>query len=163
ADGRLLRASDSINPDLFWALCGGGGNFGVVTCFEFRLHSIPPMMMFCAPVYPEARAREILPLWRDFMAKAPDAYSGLVEFSTVPDAPAYPPEARGVRVMALAGLYDGPTDEGEKVIQPLRAFGTPLLDFSGSMPYAAIQSLYDPLFPKGRYRCYWKSSYLTGL
>jgi FAD/FMN-containing dehydrogenase len=163
ADGRLLRASDSENPDLFWALRGGGGNFGVVTCFEFQLHSIPPSVMFCGPAYPEARAREIFPLWRDFIAKAPDAFTGMVEFSTIPDDPAYAPEARGVRVMALTGLYDGPADEGERFIQPLRQLGTPLVDFSGPMTYRAIQSLYDPLFPPGRDRCYWKSSYLTRL
>jgi FAD/FMN-containing dehydrogenase len=107
ADGRLLRASDSTNPDLFWALRGGGGNFGIVTCFEFRLHLIEPTLMFCAPVYPEARTREILPLWRDFMAKAPERLSGLAEFSTVPQDPAYPVETHGVRVLALAAIYAG--------------------------------------------------------
>ena len=163
ADGKLLRASDSVNSDLFWALRGGGGNFGAVTCFEFRLHSIAPAIMFCGPAYPEVRAREIFPLWRSFMATAPDRLSGLVEFSTVPDDPAYPAEARGVRVMALAAVYDGPADEGEAVVRPLREFGTPLVDFSGKMPYRTLQALYDGLFPKGRDRCYWKSLYLTGL
>jgi FAD/FMN-containing dehydrogenase len=163
ADGRLLRASESVNGDLFWALRGAGGNFGVVTSFEFRLHPIAPTMMFCAPAYPETRAREIFSLWRGFMATAPDALSGLVEFSTIPDDPAYPVEARGVRVMALAAVYDGPADEGERIVRPLREFGTPLIDFSGKMPYRAIQSLYDSLMPKGRDRCYWKSTYLTGL
>ncbi len=163
ADGRLVQASETSNSDLFWALRGGGGNFGVVTSFEFRLHPIAPTMMFCGPAYPESRAREIFPLWRDFMAAAPDALSSLVEFSTVPDDPAYPAEARGVRVMALAAVYDGPADEGERVARPLREFGTPLVDFSGKMSYRAIQSLYDAIFPKGRDRCYWKSTYLTGL
>src|SRR5262249_23056553 len=83
AAGRLLQASESTNPDLFWALRGGGGNFGIVTCFEFRLHPIEPTVMFCAPAYPESRAREILPLWRDFMAAAPERLSGLAEFSTI--------------------------------------------------------------------------------
>jgi FAD/FMN-containing dehydrogenase len=163
ADGRLLRASDSTNPDLFWALRGGGGNFGIVTCFEFRLHPIEPTLMFCAPVYPEARAREILPLWRDFMARAPERLSGLAEFSTVPQDPAYPAETHGVRVLALACVYDGPADEGEAVTRPLREFGTPLLDFSGKMPYRTIQTLYDALLPKGRDRSYFKSLYLTKL
>jgi FAD/FMN-containing dehydrogenase len=163
ADGRLLRASETENSDLFWGVCGGGGNFGIVTSFEFRLHPIEPTVMFCGPAYPETRAREIMPLWRDFMATAPDQLSGLVEFSTVPDDPAYPQEARGVRVMALAAVYDGPADEGEAVVRTLREFGTPLVDFSGKMPYRTIQTLYDGLFPKGRDRCYWKSLYLNGL
>ena len=163
ADGRLLRASEEENSDLFWALRGGGGNFGIVTCFEFRLHPIAPELMFCAPVYPEARAREILPLWRDFMSAAPDQLRGLAEFSTVPEDPAYPSETHGVRVVALACVYDGPAEEGEAITRPLREFGAPLLDFSGRMPYRTIQSLYDGLFPKGRDRCYWKSLYLSAL
>jgi FAD/FMN-containing dehydrogenase len=163
ADGRPLQASESTNPDLFWALRGGGGNFGIVTGFEFRLHPIEPTLMFCAPVYPESRAREILPLWREFMAEAPDHLSGLAEFSTVPADPAYPLETHGVRVVALACVYNGPAEEGEALTRPLREFGTPLLDFSGRMPYRTIQALYDSLFPKGCDRCYWKSLYLTGL
>jgi FAD/FMN-containing dehydrogenase len=163
ADGRLMRASETENGDLFWAVRGGGGNFGIVVSFEFRLHPIEPILMFCGPAYPETRAREIMPLWRDFMATAPEQLSGLVEFSTIPDDPAYPAEARGVRVMALAAVYDGLVDEGEAVVRPLREFGTPLIDFSGKMSYRTIQALYDGLFPKGRDRCYWKSLYLTGL
>lgn len=163
ADGRLLHASEDENSDLFWGIRGGGGNFGIVTWFEFRLHPIEPVLMFCAPAYPEARAREILPRWRDFMATAPDRLSGLAEFSTIPDESAYPAEARGVRVLALAAVYDGPADEGEAVVRPLRELGAPLVDFSGKMPYRTLQTLYDGLFPKGRDRCYWKSLYLTGL
>jgi FAD/FMN-containing dehydrogenase len=163
AEGGLLHASETENADLFWAVRGGGGNFGIVTSFEFRLHPIEPTIMFCAPAYPEARAREIMPLWRDFMSTAPERLSGLVEFSTIPDDPAYPAEARGVRVVALAAVYDGPADEGEVVVRPLRELGTPLVDFSGKMPYRTIQAVYDGLFPKGRDRCYWKSLYLNGL
>ncbi|MBC8038258.1 MAG: BBE domain-containing protein, partial [Rhizobiales bacterium] len=146
-----------------WALRGGGGNFGVVTSFEFRLHPIEPELMFCGPAYPEERAGEILPLWRDFMKKAPDELSGLAEFSTLPQDPSIPEQAWGRRVVALAHVYDGPADEGERVVSPLRGFGEPLVDFSGRMPYRTIQSLYDAFFPKGRDRCYWKSTYLKGL
>ena len=131
--------------------------------FEFRLHPIADEMMFCAPAYPEERANEILPQWRDYMATAPDEVSGLAEFSTIPRDPAYPEDAWGKRVLALATVYDGPAEEGERVTQPLRSFGEPLLDFSGRMPYRVIQTLYDGLFPKGRDRCYWKSTYLTNL
>jgi FAD/FMN-containing dehydrogenase len=163
ADGRLIHASDTENPDLLWALKGGGGNFGVVVNFEFRLHPIADEMMFCAPAYPEERANEILPQWRDYMAKAPDQVSGLAEFSTIPYDPAYPVDTWGKRVLALATVFDGPAGEGERVMQPLRSFGEPLLDFSGRMPYRVLQTLYDGLFPKGRDRCYWKSTYLKNL
>jgi FAD/FMN-containing dehydrogenase len=163
ADGRLIHVDATQNPDLFWALRGGGGNFGVVTSFEFKLHPIEPELMFCGPAYPEERANEIIPLWRDFMQTAPDRLSGLAEFSTMPEDPSVPEHAWGRRVLALAHVYDGPADEGERVVAPLRSFGEPLVDFSGRMPYRTIQALYDGLFPKGRDRCYWKSTYLSRL
>ncbi|PSH59036.1 FAD-binding oxidoreductase [Phyllobacterium brassicacearum] len=163
AAGLLLRVSDTENTDLLWALKGGGGNFGVVVNFEFRLYPITDEMMFCAPAYPEERANEILPQWRDYMATAPDQVSGLAEFSTIPRDPAYPEDTWGKRVLALATVYDGRAEDGERVMQPLRSFGEPLLDFSGRMPYRVLQTLYDGLFPKGRDRCYWKSTYLRNL
>jgi FAD/FMN-containing dehydrogenase len=163
ADGRLLRASETENSDLLWALRGGGGNFGVVTNFEFGLHPIEPELFFCGPAYPEEAANDILPRWRDFMANAPDRLSGLAEFSTVPEDPSIPSKAWGRRVVALAHVYDGPAEEGDRLTLPLRQFGQPLVDYSGRMPYRAIQILYDALFPKGRDRCYWKSTYLAGL
>ena len=162
-DGRLVHASKTENPALLWALRGGGGNFGVVVNFEFALHEIPAELFFCAPIYPEEMANEILPKWRDFMATAPERLSGLAEFSTIPNDPAYPEACWGRRVMALAHVYDGPADEGECVTAPMRNFGETLLDFSGAMPYGTIQTLYDAIFPKGRDRCYWKSTYLKGL
>ncbi len=163
ADGRLIHCGDGENADLLWGLRGGGGNFGVVVNFEFQLHPIEPELMFCGPAYPEERASEILARWRDFMTTAPERLSGLAEFSTLPDDPSLPPEARNRRVVALAHVYDGPAEEGERVVAPLRNFGAPLADFSGRMPYRTIQTLYDALFPKGRDRCYWKSTYLKGL
>lgn len=163
ADGMLIRASETENPELLWALRGGGGNFGIVTSFEFKLHPVEPELFFCGPAYPEERANEILPLWRDFMKTAPDRLSGLAEFSTVQPDPSIPEQAWGRRVVALAHVYDGPPDEGERITQPLRGFGEPLADFSGRMPYRTLQSIYDPLFPKGRDRCYWKSTYLSNL
>jgi FAD/FMN-containing dehydrogenase len=163
AAGKLVHCSEAENADLLWGLRGGGGNFGVVTNFEFRLHEIPSELMFCAPIYAEDRAAEIISKWRDFMATASDRLSGLVEFSTIPNDPAYPEECWGRRVVALAHVYDGPADEGERVTAPLRAFGDTLLDFSSRMPYRTIQTLYDAIFPKGRDRCYWKSCYLKAL
>ncbi len=163
ADGKLVHASETENPELLWALRGGGGNFGVVVSFAFKLHEVEPELMFCGPAYAEERANEIIPLWRDFMKTAPDRLSGLAEFSTVPQDPSIPEHAWGRRVLALAHVYDGPAEEGERVVQPLRSFGEPLVDFSGRLPYRTIQTLYDGLFPKGRDRCYWKSTYLKGL
>jgi FAD/FMN-containing dehydrogenase len=163
AGGYLIHASDDENTDLLWALKGGGGNFGIVVNFEFLLHPIADEIMFCAPAYPEEQANEIIPKWRDYMATAPDEVSGLAEFSTIPSDPAYPEETWARRVLALATVYDGPAEEGERVTQPLRNLGEPLLDFSCRMPYCVLQSIYDGLFPKGRDRCYWKSTYLSGL
>jgi len=163
ADGRLLHASETENPDLYWAIRGGGGNFGIVVGFEFRLRPIEPTLMFCAAVYPEDRGAELLALWRDFMIAAPEQVSSLAEFSTIPDDPEYPASARGRRVVALAAVYDGPAGDGEAATAPLRSFGTPLLDLSARMPYRVIQSLYDPLFPKGRDRSYFRSLYLPSL
>ena len=163
ANGKLIHTDETENRDLFWALRGGGGNFGVVTSFEFKLHRIEPECMFCCPAYPEERANEIIPLWRDFMQSAPDELSGLVEFSTIPRDPAIPEYAWGRRVVALAHLYDGPAEAGEQVVAPLRRFGEPLVDFSGRMPYRTVQTFRDGFFPKGSDRCYWKSTYLSGL
>lgn len=163
SEGKLIHASETENADLLWGLRGGGGNFGVVVNFKFKLHAIEPELMFCAPAYPEERADEIIPLWREFMKSAPDKLSGLVEFSTLPSDPSIPEHAWGRRVIALAHVYDGPADEGEKLVEPLRNFGEPLVDFSGRMSYRAIQSAYDTLFPKGKYRCYWKATYIKSL
>ena len=161
--GDCCTPSATENSDLYWAIRGGGGNFGIVVCFEFRLQRIEPTLMFCAAVYPESRATELLPLWRDYMLAAPKQVTSLAEFSTIPDDPEYPEHARGARVLALAAVWDGPADEGERMMAPLRSFGTPLLDFSAKMPYRSIQSLYDPLFPKGRDRSYFRSLFLPDL
>jgi FAD/FMN-containing dehydrogenase len=163
ADGQLRHADAEEHPDLFWAVRGGGGNFGVVISFTFRLHPIPPALMFSCPVYQETRARALIPLWRDFMARAPEGLSSLVDFSTFPNDPACPEAVRGQRVISLAAVYDGPADEGEALVAPLRSYGTPLADFSALMPYREIQCYFDALFPKGRDRCYWKSLYLRTL
>jgi FAD/FMN-containing dehydrogenase len=120
-------------------------------------------MMFCGPAYPEARASELIRAWRDFMSKAPARLSSYAEFSTIPSDPAYPRHAWGKRVISLAAVYDGPPEEGETIVEPLRNFGSPVADFSEIMPYRAIQTLYDPIFPKGRDRSYWKSLYLNAL
>ncbi len=164
ADGQLRTASEWENADLFWAVRGGGGNFGVVTSFEFQVHPVGPTVMFLAPIYRAADAAKVMRGWRDFMESAPDEIGGtIVEFSTIPEDPDYPEEAWNEKVMTLAGVWAGPAEEGEKAVQPLRELAEPLLDFSGLMPYCEVQSLFDGLFPKGAHRAYFKSVYLNGL
>jgi hypothetical protein len=164
ADGRVRTAGPSGNADLYWAVRGGGGNFGVVTSFEFQLHPVGPEVMFLGALYRAEDGARVMKRWRDFMANAPDEIGGtLVEFSTIPADPEYPRETWGARVMALVGVWAGPANEGERAVQPLRELATPLLDLSGRMPYCSVQRLYDGLFPKGVHRAYFKSVYLNGL
>jgi FAD/FMN-containing dehydrogenase len=164
ADGQVRTASERENSDLFWAIRGGGGNFGVVTTFEFKLHPIGPTVMVLLPVYRAADAATVMKRWRDFMASAPDEIGGAVaEFSTIPEDPAYPKETWNEKVMALQGVWAGPADEGDRALQPLRELATPILDFSGRMSYCEFQSLFDALFPKGAIRAYFKSLYMDRL
>jgi FAD/FMN-containing dehydrogenase len=164
ADGVLHSASESENSELFWGIRGGGGNFGVITSFEFKVHPIGPTVMLLMPIYRAEDAPRVMRGWRDFMATAPDEIRGtLVEFATVPKDPEFPEETWGAKVMTLAGVWAGPAEEGERAVQPLRELAEPLLDFSGQMTYCEIQQLYDALFPKGVHRAYFKSTYLGGL
>jgi len=164
ADGQVRTASPSENADLYWAVRGGGGNFGVVTSFEFQLHPVGPEVMFLGALYRAEDGARVMKRWRDFMANGPDEIGGtLAEFSTIPADPAYPRETWGARVMTLIGVWAGPASEGERAVQPLRELATPLLDLSGRMPYCSVQSLYDGMFPKGGHRAYFKSVYLNGL
>ena len=161
ADGVLRTASEDENAELFWGVRGGGGNFGVVTSFEFQVHPVGPTVMLLLPIFRAADAAKVMKGWRDYMASAPDEIGGsMVEFATVPADPEYPEETWGEKVMTLAGVWAGPADEGEAAVQPLRELAEPLLDFSGQMPYCDIQQLYDGLFPKGVHRAYFKSVYL---
>jgi FAD/FMN-containing dehydrogenase len=163
ADGRLVRTSPEENADLLWALKGGGGNFGVVTAFEFALHPLGPRLMFCAPLYPLTAGSGPIRFWRDFMADKGDDVGSLIEFSTIPHDPEYPEEYWGERIYTIAAVYAGDADEGERLLQPLRELGELAADFSGQMDYCEIQQLFDALIPFGEYRCYWKSHYLSGL
>jgi FAD/FMN-containing dehydrogenase len=163
ADGRLLRASADENADLLWALKGGGGNFGVVTEFEFALHPAGPVLMFCAPLYPLSAGSGPIRFWRDFLADKSGDVGSLIEFSTIPHDPDYPEQYWGERIYTVAAVYAGDADDGERLLQPLRELGDMVADFSGQMNYCDIQQLFDTLIPFGRYRCYWKSHFLSGL
>jgi FAD/FMN-containing dehydrogenase len=164
ADGKVRVANASENADLFWALRGGGGNFGVVTRFEFALHPIGPEVMFLGAIYRADDAAQVIKGWRDFMKTGPDEIGGsLAEYSTIPEDPGYPKETWGKRVLSLVGVWAGDTNEGERAVEPLRRLATPLIDMSGRMSYCSIQQMYDAMFPKGGHRAYFKSVYLNGL
>jgi FAD/FMN-containing dehydrogenase len=162
ADGQVRTASAHEHADLFWAIRGAGSNFGVVTSFEFRAHPVGPQVQLCAPFYPLEEGQKVLRAWRNFTATAPDEVNSLAIAWSVPDAEGFPPELRRRPVVITAAVYVGPADEGARVLQPLREIGTPLLDLSGPLPFAAIQSAFDPFFPKGNLY-YWKSTYVDDL
>ena len=152
AEGELITASAHEHPELFWGLKGGGGNFGIVTSFEFRLHPVGPL--FAGVLFhPLVRAREALIHFRDFLSRAPDELGTLAGLSTSP---------AGEPVAVLGLVYNGPLTDGARVVQPLRDFGPPILDTMGPMPYRAVQSMLDAGSPPGR-RNYWKSSFLERL
>jgi FAD/FMN-containing dehydrogenase len=162
ADGRLLTASERENPDLFWAIRGGGGNFGVVTSFEYRLHRVGPEVIVAAVMYPFEQARGLLQAWRDYTGQAPDEVTSEILLWSIPDIPDFPEELRGEPTVLVAGMYSGPAEPGERALSPLREFGTPLVDLSGPQPYTAAQSDFDAFFPEGLLY-YWKSLYLDHL
>jgi FAD/FMN-containing dehydrogenase len=163
ADGRVAHASAAENEDLFWALRGGGGNFGVVIGFEFALHPVGPTVMFAAPILPIEAGSGPIRAWRDFLADKHGDVGSLIEFSTIPAVADYPEEAWGRRVYTIAALYAGDADEGEALLKPLLELGEPLVDFTGQMAYCDVQQLFDTVIPFGKHRCYWKSRYLSGL
>ncbi|MEX2229545.1 MAG: FAD-binding oxidoreductase [Dehalococcoidia bacterium] len=165
AEGELLTASATENADLYWGLRGGGGNFGIVTSFEFGLHPLGPTVMVALPIYPLEEAPSILRGWRDFMRSAPDEVTSHAGIWTFPgEPPGLPPEAVGRDVIFTAAVYAGAVEEGERVLGPLRELGAPIVDISSPMPFRALQSSFDPFFGvKGTVRAYWKSLYLTEL
>jgi FAD/FMN-containing dehydrogenase len=162
ADGRFLTASEEENPDLFWGIRGGGGNFGVVTSFEYRLHALGPEVMFCFVLYPGDRAKEVLRSLSEYMAQASDEVSPLSFLGRVPHVEMFPQEWHGEPMVALMAMYAGEAEEGGRVLQPLRELGEPIADFSGVMPYVEAQKLLDEDYPDG-WRYYWKSQNISGL
>ncbi len=157
AEGEFLVASAGENPDLFWGIRGGGGNFGIVTSFEYQLHPVGPEVMFAGVLYPLDSARNVLPAWRDYMDDAPEEVSSQAVFWSVPEVPAFPKETHGKPVIAIVALHCGDVDKGQKILQPLREFGNAIIDLSGPAPYTQVQQLYDPFFPAGELCYYWKS------
>ncbi len=162
ADGRFLTASEEQNADLFWALRGGGGNFGVVTSFEYELHELGPEVMHVAVMYPLETAPKIYREWREFMDDAPDEVTSDAIIWSVPEHELFPEELHGTPVVMVAAVYAGPVEEGKRVLQPLCEFESPVLDLSDAGPYTHLQQQFDPFFPEGD-RYYWKSRYLDNL
>jgi FAD/FMN-containing dehydrogenase len=148
ADGRIVRASEDEHPDLFWALRGGGGNFGVVTSFEFRLHPLEQVLGGMV-IWPAERAAEVLRFYRDWVRGYPDEVTTLVVITTAPPAPFVPADLQGAPIVAVAVCYAGDAAAGAEVLAPLRAFGPPALDLLQPMPYVALQTLFDDSVPPG--------------
>ena len=160
AAGEVVRASATEHPDLFWALRGGGGNFGVVTRFTFRLYTLGPEVLSGLIVYPLSQAKHVLERYRDFAAKAPDELSAWAILRAAPPLPFLPPEAHGMGIVAIGLLYAGDPKRGEPLIEPLRKLGTRVGEHVGVQPYVAWQQAFDPLLTAGA-RNYWKSHNLT--
>jgi FAD/FMN-containing dehydrogenase len=153
ADGRLVTASEAEHADLFWGIRGAGANFGVVTAFVFHLHPVGPTITGGMVLHPLDQARDVLRFYRDYAAAQPDEQTTYAALLTLPDGPV---------VVALVTCHCGPPEAAERAVAPLKAFGTPLADTIGPMPYVALQSMLDGAFPYGR-RNYWKSAYPPAL
>jgi FAD/FMN-containing dehydrogenase/pimeloyl-ACP methyl ester carboxylesterase len=162
ADGTTVTASETENPDLFWGTRGGGGNLGVATSFEFRLHPVGPELLAGMLLYPAGMAPAVLRNFRDVMAEAPDEVGSAIALMTAPPADFVPEPVRGQPVVGVIACYAGPLDEAEAGLAPLREFGPPAADLIGPMPYVALQQLIDDSYPRGM-RHYWTGDFLTGL
>jgi len=158
ADGTAVTASEWQHEDLFWAIRGGGGNFGVVTSFLFRAH--PVHTPYAGPMLWELdRAPEILRWYRDFIGQAPDNLNGFFAFLTVPPGPPFPEHLRLKKMCGIVWCYTGPIERAEETFRPIRAKFPPALDFVGPIPHPALQSMFDPLYPAGL-QWYWKADFV---
>lgn len=160
ADGKLVSASEEKNTDLFWAIRGGGGNFGIVTSFEYRLHPLGSEVMAGLVFYPQEQAQEVLNFYRDFAAKAPDDLVTMALLRKAPAADFLPETIHGKPVVGIALCYAGALTKAEEIIAPLKAFGTPLVDLIRPRPFTDFQKMFDGGQPSGRHY-YWKSEYLA--
>jgi FAD/FMN-containing dehydrogenase len=162
AQGEIVTASEQENPDLFWAIRGGGGNFGIVTSFEYRLHPVGPIVL-AGPVFHLIEdAPEVLRFYREFIAAAPDELTTIFELEMAPPVPFLPEEVHGKPILMVGACYAGSPDDGAEVVRPLKQFGRPIGDLLEPKPYTALQSMFDPFVPHGWHR-YWKSVELPPL
>ena len=163
ADGEVLTASADENPDLYWALRGGGGNFGVVTTFTFQLREVGPEVAFAATFYPLEDAAEVMRAWRSYVEDAPNEVTSTCVTITFPANPELPEAIHDRPVIIVGGVYVGDVEAGLAEMQPLRELGEALFDMSGPTPYVGVQTGFDALFPRDTLRAYWKSQYLDEL
>jgi len=162
AEGKIVRPSEAEEPELFWALCGGGGNFGVVTSIEYDLYPVGPEIMGGAVAWRGEDAPDVLAMYREHTAQAPPEHSCVAVVRLAPPAPWLPPDVHGKPIIALFVCDTGPMKDAEKRVAPLKSFGSPVGDVLGPRPYTAQQSILDATQPSGR-RYYWKSEYLGGI
>src|ERR1700741_1532514 len=162
ADGRIVTANNSENEDLYWGLRGGGGNFGIVTSFLFQAH--PVNMVYAGPVFWDLEnARTVMQKYRDFLPGAPEELGAFVGLKTVPPVDPFPAEHKGKRACAIISCYNGPTEDGQAVMANLLGeLPLPLFNWMGEMPYPALQSMFDPFFPKGL-QWYWRGDFVKEL
>jgi FAD/FMN-containing dehydrogenase len=161
ADGSMVKANEQQHADLFWALRGGGGNFGVVTSFLFRCHAISTV--YGGPMLWElSEAKEVLRWYHDFIRQAPDNINGFFAFLVVPPGPPFPEHLHLKNMCGVVWCYTGALEEAEQAFAPIRAFKNPALEVLGAMPLPALQSMFDPLMPTGM-QWYWKGDYVKDL
>jgi len=161
ADGSFVTASTEEHADLFWAVRGGGGNFGVVTSFLFQLH--PISTVYGGPIFwPMEQAADLLTFWRDFILNAPEEINGWFGFVTVPPAPLFPEQFHFRKMCVIVWCSTAPLEQAEELFKPIRAFSTPVMDFAGPLPWPMLQSLFDALYPAGL-QWYWKADFFTDL
>lgn len=149
ADGELVKASDNENPDLFWGVRGGGGNFGVVTEFEFRLNPLGPVVVAGPVFWLMEESPKVMRFYRDWIKEAPDELMTVVVHRKAPPLPVVPPELHGRLVVSVVCCYAGPVEEGERVVRPLKSFGSPVLDLCEPKPFLVHQAMFDSSFPHG--------------
>ena len=162
ANGQRVTASSSENADLYWGVCGGGGNFGIVTSFQYRLHKVGPVVYGGAAFYPVEKARELLKFYREWTSKMPDELSTMIAFITAPPEPFVPKELVGTPMIALALCYTGSAEDGEQAVKPLLDFMQPEIDIIGMHPYLGLQTMFDASAPKGIH-AYWKTENFSDL
>jgi len=162
AEGKVVRAAADDNAELFWALRGGSGNFGIVTSFEYKLFPVGPEILGGAIAWRAEDAKEVLDFYRKFTATAPRETTCVAVLRIAPPAPWLPKEIHGKPIIAIFVCHSGSIEDGEKIVAPLRAFGRPVADIVTRRPYTQMQTLLDATQPKGR-RYYWKSHYLPGV
>jgi len=162
ADGQIVTASESENEDLFWALRGGSGNFGVVTSFEFRLHPVGDI--YGGPMFFDmADAGTVLRFYRDWIREAPEAFGGFPAFQIAPPLPFIPESRHGETMLAFVACWAGPVDEGEAILKPLHDVAQVVAEHVGPMPYAALNGAFDALYPPGALQHYWKANFVKEL